>query len=205
MVIAAAQATAQVRSYFSTNAAPAVLFFGTVAVWLTVEVIKSTATRPDAQVADRGSRPVIRVLGAAGLVFAAISRSAFPWARIPHPAVVFAIGLGLLWTGLAVRFWAFRTLGPLFTFHVMTSEDQPVVTSGPYRLLRHPAYAGIGLAMAGIGLVYDNWLGLMVLVTLSSTALVYRILVEERALEAALGQAYRSYAAAHKRLVPFVW
>jgi protein-S-isoprenylcysteine O-methyltransferase Ste14 len=59
--------------------------------------------------------------------------------------------------------------------------------------------------MAGIGLVYDNWLGLMVLVTLSSTALVYRILVEERALEAALGQAYRSYAAAHKRLVPFVW
>jgi protein-S-isoprenylcysteine O-methyltransferase Ste14 len=48
-------------------------------------------------------------------------------------------------------------LGHYFTFTVMTSANQPVITTGPYRVLRHPSYAGILLVLAGIGLSYGNW------------------------------------------------
>ena len=45
------------------------------------------------------------------------------------------------WPGAAR--WSFETLGQYFTFTVMVSSGQPVVATGPYRLLRHPSYTGV--------------------------------------------------------------
>ena len=104
-----------------------------------------------------------------------------------------------------MRLWSFRTLGHYFTFTVQTSPDQQVVTTGPYRFVRHPAYTALLLAVAAVGLLIGNWLSLVVLVGAVTGALVYRITVEERALERDIGPAYREYAATHKRLVPYVW
>ena len=53
-----------------------------------------------------------------------------------------------LLAGLVLRGWSFKTLGDYFTFTVIVSTDQPVVTAGPYRLLRHPSYSGILLMRA---------------------------------------------------------
>ena len=50
-----------------------------------------------------------------------------------------------------------------------------------------------------------NWLSLVMLVAAVTSALVYRIAVEGRALEHDIGSAYREFAATRKRLVPFVW
>lgn len=50
-----------------------------------------------------------------------------------------------------------------------------------------------------------TWLGLAAVVVLPGVALAYRIRVEERALAADLGEAYAAFAAARKRLIPFVW
>jgi protein-S-isoprenylcysteine O-methyltransferase Ste14 len=72
-------------------------------------------------------------------------------------------------------------------------------------VIRHPSYAGILLAVVGLGFYLGNWLSLIVLVTAITVAIVYRIRVEERALVGELGDAYRVYAATHKRLVPYVW
>lgn len=57
----------------------------------------------------------------------------------------------------------------------------------------------------GIGLVYGNWLGLVLFTVLATTGLIYRIHVEETALSEELGDRYRSYAVARKRLIPYVW
>ena len=59
--------------------------------------------------------------------------------------------MAILVAGLVLRGWSFKTLGEYFTFTVMVSSDQPVITAGPYRLLRHPSYTGILLACAGAG------------------------------------------------------
>ena len=64
----------------------------------------------------------------------------------------------LLIVGVAVRLWSFWTLGQYFTFTVKVSPDQPVVVAGPYRVLRHPGYAGGMLAMVGFGVLYGNWI-----------------------------------------------
>lgn len=62
--------------------------------------------------------------------------------------------------GFAMRRWSEMTLGRYFTFTVMTSADQPVITNGPYRFVRHPGYSGVLLVVLGAGLVTGNWVGL---------------------------------------------
>jgi protein-S-isoprenylcysteine O-methyltransferase Ste14 len=88
---------------------------------------------------------------------------------------------------------------------VQTSQDQPVISTGPYRVVRHPGYAGILAAVVGLGFVIDNWVSLVVLTVAIAGGLIYRIGVEERALARDLGGRYQSYAESRKRLVPFVW
>jgi protein-S-isoprenylcysteine O-methyltransferase Ste14 len=101
--------------------------------------------------------------------------------------------------------WSKVALGRYFTYTVQTSSDQPVITSGPYRFVRHPSYTGILLIAIGIGAALGNWLGLGALTLLTLVALAYRIHVEEIALLEDLGDRYRTYAEHHKRLIPFVW
>ena len=95
--------------------------------------------------------------------------------------------------------------GKYFTVVVKTSDDQPVVERGPYRVLRHPSYAGLLLAFVGAGLMVGNWVAAAGAVGVVSIALVYRLRIEERALTAALGDRYREFAASRARLIPYVW
>ena len=55
-----------------------------------------------------------------------------------------------------LRGWSIMTLGEYFTGRVMVSADQPVITAGPYRVLRHPSYFGFLLCCAGAGLASAN-------------------------------------------------
>jgi protein-S-isoprenylcysteine O-methyltransferase Ste14 len=179
------------------------LIIATGLVWVVVEIRQSTNTRSEAVTSDKGSRPVIRVCSIAGVIGAVLAFKAVPSATIPSAGAW--VGLALLWCGIGLRFWSFYTLGRYFTFTVQTSPDQPVITAGPYGVIRHPSYAGILLAVVGLGFYFGNWLSLIVLVTAVTGGIVYRIRVEERALVGELGDAYRAYAATHKRLVPYVW
>jgi protein-S-isoprenylcysteine O-methyltransferase Ste14 len=128
-----------------------------------------------------------------------------PAAAIRPGADAFAIGLVILLAGLVLRGWSIMTLGEYFTGSVAVSSDQPVVTAGPYRVLRHPSYTGVLLAYAGIGLASANWIGLAAMAMLPLAGILLRIHAEERALLTTLGDPYRAYAAQHKRLVPLVW
>ena len=71
--------------------------------------------------------------------------------------------------------------------------------------MRHPSYSGAILAFAGYGICVGNWLSLALVVVPVSWAFVRRIEVEEEALAAALGEAYRAYAARTRRLVPGIY
>ena len=161
--------------------------------------------RSEATSGDRGSAVAIRVsVLVAGLGAVAVKRS-LPSATIGTETMAASIGLVVLWCGIGLRVWSFRTLGRYFTFTVQTSQDQPVIAAGPYRVIRHPGYAGLIIAIIGIGFAINNWASLVVLTSAITTGLVYRISVEERALSRDLGGRYQRYAAGRKRLVPFVW
>ena len=123
---------------------------------------------------------------------AIVASQSAPAAAIRPAAVAAWIGLGIFWCGIALRLWSFRTLGRYFTVTVQTSGDQPVITSGPYRAIRHPSYAGILLAVVGLGLFIGNWWSLISLTAAVACGLVFRIRVEERALLQDLGPDYRT-------------
>jgi protein-S-isoprenylcysteine O-methyltransferase Ste14 len=62
--------------------------------------------------------------------------------------------------GLALRLWAVLSLGRFFKVTVSIQEGHRVIRSGPYRLVRHPSYSGLLIALLGLGLALETWLGL---------------------------------------------
>jgi len=122
---------------------------------------------------------------------------------LPH--WLFYPGLILWLLGLAYTGWAYRTLGHFFSLDVQIQNDHRVVDTGPYRLLRHPGYAGFSLGLLGLGVALQSWASLLVLLFATIAALAYRIPIEEKFLVAELGDDYVQYMTNTKRLVPFVW
>lgn len=111
-------------------------------------------------------------------------------------------GLLVFWTGVALRLWAILTLGRFFKLMVVIQEDHCVVEAGPYRWLRHPSYLGVIVSLTGIGLIWGDWLSVAIMLVGAVTAFLARILVEERALQQALGDDYSAYMRRTARLVP---
>jgi protein-S-isoprenylcysteine O-methyltransferase Ste14 len=79
-----------------------------------------------------------------------------------------------------------------------------VVTTGPYRYVRHPSYTGLLLILMGIAVATGDVLSLVVAAVLAAVGLTVRIRAEERQLTDALGDEYREFAAQRKLLVPGV-
>lgn len=193
------------RPYFQTR--PAAL-----ALWLLVnlasfgfEFIQWQQRRGEATKNDRGSYALLVTCAVCGLVWLGLAPIIAPTAYIRPPSAAFAVGVAMFLAGFGMRRWAEMTLGRYFTFTVMTSADQSVITSGPYRFVRHPGYTGVLLVVIGAGLVNGNWAGLAGWTLLVLLPLLYRIHIEEHALLAALGDRYLAYAAHHKRLMPLIW
>lgn len=182
-----------------------VLLFVSVVVWLLMEVRQAMTRRPGAVTADRGSLRALRAAYIAGVLVAVTATRVLPAAAIRPPELAWWLGLVFVWSGIALRLWSFQTLGRYFTFTVQTSQDQPVISGGPYRVLRHPGYTGLLLAITGLGFFTGNWASAVVLAAIVTAGLVYRIRVEEGALLQTLGDRYRDYAASRKRLVPLIW
>jgi protein-S-isoprenylcysteine O-methyltransferase Ste14 len=195
------------NAYFDTNHAAAALFKVTIAAWGMMELSQRSQPSREAatKIAGIGGRLVALAFVIATTVVATLTPRVFPAAAIRPGAVAFAAGMVVLLAGLVLRGWSFKALGQYFTHTVMVSSDQPVIASGPYRVLRHPSYTGIILAAIGIGLASANCADLAGLLLLTLTALLWRIRIEEAALMTTLGDRYRVYAAQHKRLVPLVW
>jgi protein-S-isoprenylcysteine O-methyltransferase Ste14 len=188
----------------TADRAAALLYGLTFVGWFVLEVRQAVRRRPDASHGDRGSLWVLRATTVCGFVLAFALAALVPAWDVPRGLALVA-SVALLWCGIALRWWSFRTLGEYFTFTVQTTDDQAVVDTGPYRWVRHPAYLGMLLAILGIGAVSGNPLTVVVLLVAVLVGVVYRIRVEEQALLASVGEPYRRYCEGRARLVPGVW
>jgi protein-S-isoprenylcysteine O-methyltransferase Ste14 len=112
------------------------------------------------------------------------------------------IGLILLVIGIVLREWSIWTLGRYFTVRVQVSEEATLVTKGPYKNIRHPAYTGSLLTFVGISLAIGSWLGAIIALIVKLIAIEYRIRVEEDALEDAFGSQYEEYKKRTWKLFP---
>jgi protein-S-isoprenylcysteine O-methyltransferase Ste14 len=112
------------------------------------------------------------------------------------------IGLVLFVSGLALAIWARRHLGRNWGTPMSQKVDPELVTTGPYRSVRHPIYSGIILAMIGTTIsVSVFWL---VAVLVLGGYFVYSAVVEERFMAGLFPDSYPDYKRSTKMLIPFV-
>jgi protein-S-isoprenylcysteine O-methyltransferase Ste14 len=125
----------------------------------------------------------------------------FGWSTVPLGGVVagdvlVAIGFGLIY--LVYRENTFTSAT------IELAEDQKVISTGPYAIVRHPMYAGGALYLLGTPLALGSYWGLVV-ITAMMPFLIWRLLDEERFLAKNLPEYSEYQKRVRHRLVPFVW
>jgi methyltransferase len=114
------------------------------------------------------------VLAGAALEVVLLNRPLIPVLAIPM-LTLFALANALRW-------WVIRTLGTHWNVEVMDSVSLGVITSGPFRLVRHPNYAAVFIEMAALPLVHTAWLTALVGSAGHAWVLSRRLAVEEAVL-----------------------
>jgi len=140
------------------------------------------------------------VNGAAGLGVVAL---AFAFGG-PLPALGGArklLGIALVYAGMALVVWAAAHLRAAIA-GMVAPRLAHLVTSGPYRRVRHPVYLGTAVALVGVALASGSWIALLAVLALFLPSAVHRARREERALGRAFGREWREYAARTPFLLP---
>jgi protein-S-isoprenylcysteine O-methyltransferase Ste14 len=119
-----------------------------------------------------------------------------------HGVVPRVLGTVILLCGLGFAIWARVHLGRNWGMPMTRKDDPELVTSGPYRLVRHPIYTGLLTAVVGTALATN-------LIVLGIAAVLgiffcYSATVEERNLGTTFPSAYPAYRERTKMLIPFV-
>jgi protein-S-isoprenylcysteine O-methyltransferase Ste14 len=154
------------------------------AVYLLSPDLVRERVRPGEGEQDRVTVRALNLLMFAQLLLAGLDVGRLRWsATAPFPLQIigligFAMGMGLTtWAMLVNRFFSSAV-------RLQPDRGQHVVTTGPYRLVRHPGYSGALLLLLSIGLALGSWIAI-VPILLIVPFLVRRTLIEERMLESA--------------------
>ena len=151
---------------------------------------------------DRANRWVIVAFGLIGLLDAYLpaytDRRGF-WTFDGH--TIRWLGVALFAAGGALRIWPVFVLGPRFSGLVAIQPGHTLVTSGIYRVVRHPSYLGLLVNSLGWALAFRSGVGLL-LTALLIPPLLARMHAEERLLRAQFGGEYDAYRARTSRLIP---
>jgi protein-S-isoprenylcysteine O-methyltransferase Ste14 len=176
------------------------VFIGCYLAWLAIEL---RVTKRDLNTEGRKTADFATCqLYGAGQALTVLTALWFP-SLVRTPGATHGIGLAIFLLGVGYRLWAIRTLGRFYSHRVRTAAQHQIVDTGPYRFTRHPAYAGMIAANAGICIYFINWATLAVFSLILVPAILFRIAIEERTLFGIEG--YREFAERRKRLFPGVW
>lgn len=123
------------------------------------------------------------------------------WSTVPFPLVI--LGDVLVALGLSIVFLVFRE-NTFTSATIEVQEEQRVISTGPYAIVRHPMYAGAFIMLLGIPLALASWRA-FIPVFLLFAAIVWRLLEEEKFLDISL-PGYTQYRRNVRfRLIPLIW
>jgi protein-S-isoprenylcysteine O-methyltransferase Ste14 len=176
--------------------------------WTASEILLAVATRTGksgGKVQDRGSMLVMWAAIVCGI-------TAAEWIGNMAPANIFGgahwlkiAAIFVLVAGIALRWTAILSLGKAFSPNVAIRNSQTIYQSGLYRFVRHPSYSGLLLIFLSIAIHERNWIAAAVVLVATILAMLYRIHVEEIALNEAFGAQYASYSKTTWRLIPGIY
>lgn len=113
------------------------------------------------------------------------------------------LGIIICVAGMSLAILSRRHLGKNWNFAPAIKEDQELITTGPYSIIRHPMYTGMLAAMFGAALVY-GWLWLAAAVLFSIT-FTHKLKAEQKLMHTQFGEKYSAYMHRTKALIPFIW
>jgi len=175
-------------------------------VWVVGEILIALFTTTfRGKIQDRGTQIILWIVIVASIwtdgwmhkFFPANMPGSYSWLR--------PLAFGILVIGLVIRAVAIFTLGKAFSANVAMRAGQTLQRRGLYRLVRHPSYLGLELILLAFALHTRTWVCFAVVLIPPTLALLYRIHVEESALQLAFGADYEDYSRSTKRLIPGVY
>lgn len=185
------------------------LFLTIWSLWLLYWFISAFGVKPAAREESRSSRlgrHTIPILIAVLLLmyrFNGLNGTFFNQRFVPDQPWIAQVGFALAVLGLLFTCWARVTLGRNWSAIVQLKQDHELIVRGPYRLVRHPIYTGLLLAVLGTALATGEWRALISL-ALITLAFWLKLRLEERWLCEQFGEQYRRYMHRVKALVPGV-
>jgi len=114
------------------------------------------------------------------------------------------VGVVLRCVGTAFTLWSSVARGRLYSPEVTIQKDHHWVTSGPYRVVRHPRCLGALAMAAGLALIFRSWIGLALLPPFAAI-LAFRIRDEEALMRREFGEEWEDYCRRTRRVIPFVY
>ena len=154
---------------------------------------------------DRGNRWVLIVFAVIGVLDAWLpaytDRMDF-W-TIDGDAIRW-VGVVLFIAGGVLRLWPVFVLGHRFSGLVAIQPGHTLVTSGVYRVIRHPSYLGLLVNSLGWGLAFRSGVGVL-LTAITIVPILARIRAEEALLRSQFGAEYDAYRRRTSRLFPGIF
>jgi protein-S-isoprenylcysteine O-methyltransferase Ste14 len=95
-------------------------------------------------------------------------------------------------------------LGPAWSFVPKADQATGLVTTGPYRLVRHPIYGGLALLAVGQALAFGSWPALFIVLSGILPTFAWRARAEERLLSRTFGERYEVYRQRTKMIIPYL-
>ncbi|MFS0788630.1 isoprenylcysteine carboxylmethyltransferase family protein [Shouchella sp. 1P09AA] len=126
------------------------------------------------------------------------------WTRMTVASIPF-IGVVIYSGGISLRYWSMYLLRKQFSRHVQTSSSMDLVSSGPYRIMRHPLYTGLFLCVLGVAFYTGTVVGILLTTVVMLTVLMKRIQLEEQMLTATLPKHYDKWKQTRWVLFPWVY
>lgn len=178
-------------------------------VWVFTEsavlVITAVRGRKSAQERTKSDRCSMLLIAIGVFLAVAVNPLLIRRFRFVMPLPFFWVGIFLMALGLFLRVYSVWILGNSFTPTVQVASEQKIVQTGPYRYIRHPAYAGTMLGIFGISVAFRSPLAILAALLILAAAYGYRIMIEEKVLEESFGPEYQEYETRTWRLIPYVW
>jgi protein-S-isoprenylcysteine O-methyltransferase Ste14 len=95
-------------------------------------------------------------------------------------------------------------LGRAWSFVPKADQEAGLVTTGPYRLVRHPIYLGLTLLATGDAIAFGSWSALAIVLSGIIPTLVWRASAEEKLLVRTFGDRYIVYRQRTRMIVPYL-
>ena len=145
--------------------------------------------------------PVLANFAAFGLFFAFLAAFADDTEGLAALSLALC-GCLLALAGAAIVLWSRAELGSAWSFVPMADQGTDFVTTGPYRLVRHPIYLGLSLLAMGEAVAFGSWPAAAVVFSAIVPTLVWRARAEERLLAATFGGRYAVYRRQTRMIIP---